>query len=144
MMNDEPGSATGGRHPSLWQPEEVKPLVGVKDDSDKLRYDLIDLDAEAELAAVLTYGSYKYDANNWREVDDAKNRYFGAARRHLSKYMRGEVLDPENRLLHLSEAETCVHFLAALELATGQYPLAERLPFAIAQAKRIKANRLGR
>ena len=71
--------------------KEKSDEVGRKFDRDKLRYDLVDDDAEAEFVAVLTFGSIKYEPGNWARVEDAQARYFAAVRRHLRSFRRGEV-----------------------------------------------------
>lgn len=84
---------------------------GMKFDEEKLRYDLIPTVAEEELAKVLTYGARKYMPNSWQLLENFKNRYYAAARRHLTAYRDGEHLDPESGLSHLSHALTCLAFL---------------------------------
>ena len=117
----------------------------MKYDGGKLRFDLIDGMAEAELVAVLTYGAVKYDAENWRKVDDAENRYFAALRRHLDAFRRrDEQVDPESGLHHLAHAAACLHFMLAL--AAERHPaLAEsfdnRLARALETARAMKEKR---
>ena len=85
----------------------------VKHDNDKLRYDLIPTEAMAALASVLTYGAKKYDANNWRQVDDPA-RYIAALHRHLEAWRGGENTDAESGLPHLHHALTNLAFLTTL------------------------------
>ena len=61
------------------------PAKGTKYDSAKYRYDLIPSEATKGLAAVLTFGAFKYEANNWKLVEDAEIRYYNALARHLSR-----------------------------------------------------------
>lgn len=77
---------------------------GIKYDTDKLRYDLIDPLFEEELAKVATFGCRKYGELNWQKVDNGKKRYFNALRRHLKEYEKGNMLDDETGFLHLSHA----------------------------------------
>jgi len=74
---------------------------GRKYDTDKLRYDLIPVEAERSLAEVYTYGAGKYDDRNW-EKGIAFNRIYAAIRRHLALFWSGEDLDEESGLPHLS------------------------------------------
>jgi len=83
----------------------------MKFDDAKLRFDLIPPEAEEELAKVLTYGALKYAPNSWQGLEDFEDRYYAAARRHLTAARQGERLDPESNLLHLSHALTCIAFL---------------------------------
>lgn len=86
--------------------------VGTKFDSDKLRYDLLDDDFEAEMVRVLTDGANVHGAYNWREVDEAKRRYFAALRRHLLAWRRGETIDPSHGTSHLAHVAVNAMFLA--------------------------------
>lgn len=74
-----------------------------KDDSKKLRTDLIPPEAITGLARALTYGVNKYDARNW-EKGMEWGRVFGACIRHLFAYWGGEDVDGESGLLHLELA----------------------------------------
>jgi hypothetical protein len=85
---------------------------GTKHDAGKPRYDLLPWSALDDVAAVLTYGSKKYAPGNWMKVPDGRARYSAAALRHLSAYLRGELLDPESHLPHLAHATCCLLFLA--------------------------------
>lgn len=62
------------------------------------------------LARVLEIGAIKYDAENWRGVD-AWSRYSSAAERHLAAALRGDQLDNESNLLHISHALVNCMFL---------------------------------
>lgn len=84
-----------------------------KNDSSKLRYDLVPPEALRELAKVLTYGANKYGADNWRLCDDS-SRYLAAAYRHIEAYRMGEMCDPESGLHHLSHALTNLAFMVVL------------------------------
>jgi hypothetical protein len=68
---------------------------GRKFDANKLRYDLVPMDALDEIVRRFTHGAEKYAPGNWKEVDDAVERYSAALMRHFSKYRQGERKDPE-------------------------------------------------
>jgi hypothetical protein len=76
---------------------------GVKFDQGKNRYDLIPGYPLDELAKIYTYGTTKYDDNNWRK-GLAWGRLFGAMMRHAWAFWRGQSLDPESGLHHLAHA----------------------------------------
>lgn len=95
---------------------------GLKFDSEKPRYDLIDPHAIDQLARVLTFGAQKYAAHNWRK-GIVKSRLLAAAMRHLFAYLRGEDTDPETGLSHAAHAMCCCMFLLGLE---GQPELDDR------------------
>lgn len=79
--------------------------AGLKYDDEKLRYDLIPIEAIEGLAAVFTYGAVKYTPNGWKTVRP-KDRYYAAAMRHLAEMRKGEWLDPESGLPHIDHAIT--------------------------------------
>lgn len=92
------------------------PEVGLKFDEDKIRFELIPAKAELELARVITYGAKKYGSRNWKLVDNYKERYLGACRRHLSAWMRGEILDEESGHYHLAHAICSLMIILEKEL----------------------------
>lgn len=79
-------------------------------DSGKNRYDLLPPYPLDELAKVYTFGTVKYDADNylkgmpWRKV-------IGPALRHLYKWLRGEKNDSESGIHHLAH---CIWNLMSL------------------------------
>lgn len=83
---------------------------GRKDDTGKLRFDLIPPEALEGLARVLTFGAGKYTPRNW-EKGMAWGRVFGALMRHLWAWWRGEDKDPETGFSHLDHAACCIAFL---------------------------------
>ena len=89
--------------------------IGRKDDDGKLQYSLIPPSTTLALAKVLTFGANKYEANSWKHVPNAKQRYLDAAMRHLESYRSGEILDKESDLSHLSHLLTNIAFLIDLE-----------------------------
>ena len=95
-------------------------VLGKKYDSDKNRYDLVPANALDEVVKVLTYGAVKYnedyDQENWRHVDHAKRRYFGALQRHIWAVKRGETHDPETGIHHYAHAMSNLMFLLEMEL----------------------------
>lgn len=95
---------------------------GMKFDEGKLRFDLSPRIAEKQLAAVLTFGALKYNDNSWQLVENARERYYAALRRHLDDYRSGEHIDDDSGLHHLSHALACVAFLLWLEGQGGYVP----------------------
>jgi len=89
---------------------------GMKFDQDKLRWDLLPMDAVQEAVKIMTFGARKYSANNWQKLEDFDNRYYGALMRHLTAWRLGESRDPESGELHLSHALTDLIFLLWNEL----------------------------
>lgn len=83
---------------------------GLKYDTDKLRMDLIPPSAIKSLAAVLTFGANKYQANSWQGVE--ANRYVAALLRHLVAYMEDPMsIDKDSGLLHIEHVLCNAAFL---------------------------------
>lgn len=70
----------------------------------KIRHDLIAPWALDELAKVYTYGTQKYDDDNWWKGLKWKRDVFGCILRHVWKWFRGERCDDESGLHHLAHA----------------------------------------
>ena len=90
--------------------------IGKKDDSDKLRYDLLPPNAIEKIVKILTFGAKKYAPDNWKFVNDWKPRYIAALMRHLEAYRKGELIDPESGESHLSHMLCCGIFLLEKEI----------------------------
>lgn len=90
--------------------------TGKKFDSGKPGYHLMPLAAEQEVVKVLTYGAMKYDEENWRKVKPLNQRYYSAARRHMSAFMTGETRDGESSRHHLAHAICCLLFMLENDL----------------------------
>ena len=88
--------------------------AGKKDDKGKVRLDLVLPEFIEDVGQVLTFGANKYGANNWQKVEDAKDRYYAAAMRHLLAWRKGEKQD-ESGCSHLAHAATNMMFLRWLE-----------------------------
>jgi hypothetical protein len=82
-----------------------------KHDKGKPRWDLLPLGLIEEVVKVLTFGSMKYNDNNWQGLDNANERYYAAAMRHLVAWRNGEMKDSESGLSHLAHAACCLVFL---------------------------------
>ena len=93
---------------------------GIKYDSKKPKMNLLPPKAIVEISKVLTFGAAKYDAENWRKLDDLQNRYTAGALRHIFAHMDGEELDPETNLSHLAHAMCCLLFKLEIELENAQ------------------------
>lgn len=89
---------------------------GRKFDSEKPKLYLLPPKSILEIGKVLTYGAEKYDAENWRKVDDLQNRYTSAALRHIFAHIEGEELDEETGYSHLAHAMCCLLFKLEDEL----------------------------
>lgn len=68
----------------------------------KIRHDLIPSFPVDLLARVYTYGSQKYDDDNWVKGLKWRKDVIGPLKRHLDKWIRGEVLDDESNCHHLA------------------------------------------
>ena len=95
-------------------------MTGIKYDSEKPKMNLLPPKAIVEVAKVLTFGAEKYDAENWRKLDDLQNRYTAGALRHIFAHMDGEKLDPETGLSHMAHALCCLLFKLEIELENAK------------------------
>lgn len=86
-------------------------VQGQKLDQGKPMVSLIDPEWLLDTAEVLTFGVKKYEKDNWKYVDNHKDRYLSAAYRHLLAYQSGEINDPESGISHLAHASCCLMFL---------------------------------
>jgi hypothetical protein len=95
----------------------------VKQDSGKLRYDLLPFDAVDKVVEVLTYGIKKYPLSeeNWR-VNSSKediSRYEAALLRHMSSHMQGDKIDEESGCSHMAHIACNALFIIVLEAKYG-------------------------
>lgn len=90
---------------------EVVRQAGLKLDNGKPRHSLIPKGSISSVIAVLEFGAKKYEANNWQKVDNAKERYYDAAMRHIDSWWNGEKFDQETGIHHLAHAATNLFFL---------------------------------
>ena len=79
-------------------------LNGRKDDSGKLRWDLLPLDVVEKLVEIYEFGASKYGENNWRTIENGYKRCRAALFRHLTAYDKGEHVDSESGKSHLAHA----------------------------------------
>lgn len=68
-----------------------------------VRYDLIPPGVLNEVAKVYTYGTIKYNDNNWR-MGMKWGKCYGPLERHAKKWRVGEIFDDESGLHHLSHS----------------------------------------
>lgn len=90
-------------------------MINIKDDKDKIRLDLVCPEFIEGVGEVLTYGANKYSANSWQELDNAVDRYYAAAMRHLMAYRKGKQLDEESGISHLKHVAANIMFLLYFE-----------------------------
>jgi len=86
--------------------------TGLRYNSGKLRYDLVQGDAHKDMIEVLTMGANKYSDRNW-ENGMNWTTVIASMKRHIAAIERGEDYDPESGLLHVAHVQTNAHFLNA-------------------------------
>jgi len=89
--------------PNRSESRTIDPHEGIKDDTAKLRFDLIPAQVLEDLARVYTVGAEKYADRNW-EKGISWGRVFAAIMRHLWAFWKGEDNDPEDGLPHTIHA----------------------------------------
>lgn len=77
----------------------------------KDRWDLLPMRELQDVIKVVTYGAKKYAANNWVDVEEARERYYAAAQRHIVAWWLGESVDSDTGLPHLAHAVCDLLFL---------------------------------
>jgi len=93
---------------------------GKKDDSSKLRHDLLPVPVLEEVSKVLTFGASKYGDRNW-EAGISFSRVYAACLRHLFSWWSRESRDKETNLNHLAHAICCLMFLLQYEQFPSKY-----------------------
>lgn len=92
--------------------EKFKFGTGTRHNDGKLRYDLINPDAERDMVKVLTEGAKEYAPRNW-EMGMNWTTVIGSLKRHLAAIERGEDYDPKTGLLHAAHLQCNAHFINA-------------------------------
>jgi hypothetical protein len=100
--------------------EPARAAAGRKDDAGKPRWSLLPWAEVEDVVRVLTEGARIYADNNWQIVEDARERYFSAAHRHLVAWHQGERFDPKSKLPHLAHAACNLLFLAWFDRQEGK------------------------
>lgn len=95
-----------------------------KFDQDKVRMELLPVEALEGTARILTFGAKKYAPRGW-EKGIAYSRVYGALLRHMTAWWKGENQDPETGESHLHHAACCIAFLQTFE-ARGREELDDR------------------
>lgn len=99
---------------------ELEAPAGMKHDQSKPRYSLIPAGALALVVDVLEYGATKYAPDNWKHVENARERYYNASMRHVQAWWSGEQVDSESGLPHLAHAICSLMFLMTLDGEQGE------------------------
>ena len=80
--------------------------LGLKFDSEKPDYSLLDFPYIESLIAVLTHGATKYARDNWKLFHPSDiPRFASAIMRHTAAILQGELIDPDSGLPHASHIE---------------------------------------
>lgn len=95
-------------------------------DEGKNRFDLLPWWSLDQLAKVYTYGTIKYDDDNWWKGMPWK-KVIGPLWRHFAKWMRGEKYDDESGLHHL--AHVAWQCFALMEYERNKIGKDNRVPY---------------
>lgn len=91
---------------------EISGKTGIKHDKNKIRYDLLPFESIEEILQVLEYGCNKYGKNNWQKIENADERLWNAAMRHLISAKNDiSAQDQETGFSHLSHCAANLLFL---------------------------------
>jgi hypothetical protein len=107
------GFTSSGLKEPFYDHEEVQAVVaeGKKYDTNKNRWDLLPIEHVESVVRVLTMGATKYGDNNWQLVENAQERYYAAAMRHLVEWRKGNKIDNESGESHLAHVMCNLVFL---------------------------------
>ena len=95
----------------------------------KTRFDLVAPWAMDQIAQVYTYGTIKYDDDNWWKGLKWKKDVLGCIFRHVWKWIRGEKWDDESGLHHLAHAAwSC---MALMEYERCGIGIDDRVPYTL-------------
>jgi hypothetical protein len=89
---------------------------GVKFDAQKLKWHLVIWDFFEAVVRVLMFGAAKYSADNWKKVQNRRQRYQDAMTRHWVAYCKGERIDPETGESHLAHLGCNAMFLFWMDM----------------------------
>ena len=70
----------------------------------KLRFQFLPIDVLEEVAGGMAEGADKYGAYNWRDTEIQMSDYYDSTMRHVTAWFKGEDIDPDSNIHHLSKA----------------------------------------
>ena len=87
-------------------------MEGIKHDKNKIRWDLFPFEALEGILQVFEYGEKTYGKNNWQKIENADERLWNAAMRHLIAAQNDKnARDSETGFSHLAHCATNLIFL---------------------------------
>ena len=92
--------------------KERKKGSGLRYNTGKLRYDLVQPEAHKDMVSVLTMGAEKYEDRNWEEGMNWTT-VIASMKRHIAAIEAGEDFDQESGMLHAAHVQCNAHFLNA-------------------------------
>jgi hypothetical protein len=84
---------------------------GRKFDSNKPRWSLLPTGTVSLVIEILEIGAAKYEEDNWKQVPNARKRYYNALMRHTELWWSGEKIDEESGKLHMAHVVCNALFL---------------------------------
>ena len=122
----------GNTHMNYKRSEKEESQLGKSEaarfDEGKIRHDLMPPWSLDQIAKVYTYGTIKYDDDNWWKGMPWK-KVIGPMLRHIWKWLRGEKLDDESGLHHLAHAAW--QCLALMEYEKNGIGQDNRVPYTL-------------
>jgi hypothetical protein len=82
------------------RPDQQLGVGGAKADQGKTKWYLLPWKVIEGVAQIMTFGANKYTEQGWKDVPQAKDRYFAALMRHWRYMDEGVYLDDESGLPH--------------------------------------------
>ena len=84
---------------------------GTKHDSGKLMWRLLPIKQLHDVIKVFMHGLSKYKEDDWQLVENANDRYYDAAQRHLTDWRLGKKKDKDSKLPTLAHAVASILIL---------------------------------
>lgn len=91
--------------------EESKAKTGLRYNSGKLKWSLVDFPSFEPMVKVLEFGAHKYAAHNWKKGLKVSET-IDSMLRHIYALIDGEDTDPESKLPHIGHIQCNAMFLA--------------------------------
>jgi len=91
---------------------------GLRYNSGKLEWDLVDFRSLEPMVKVLMFGATKYTPDNWKK-GMPKKHFLNSAMRHLTAMFDGEEIDSESGLPHSAHLMCNVMYLSFFEQGLG-------------------------
>ena len=89
---------------------------GIKEDEEKDRWDLLPRGTIVQVVKAFTFGIKGRSPGDWKDVDEARRRYYNSAKRHIEDWWNSDGIDNASGLPSLAHACCCLLILMWFDL----------------------------